>query len=371
MTFKKFGRARVFGSTARAAFAVLALSAGCAKPRSSSDDGGSPGRYLYVASGLCQAGANTTFSTTTSSNIVFRINADTGNRDMTIADYNGISGESPVGVVDFDADHILVAVEKTGARRIEKVERRLNGARSNFSTDTAAFSAALLDMKKSKDGGVFVSRTNGVALISAAGTTQVASFVTGNAGGTCGATNAKYASLSVTDLGHLVALNSENGDNQIGILKGGPTCLAGTSPTPGNAYLTASAFVRGHGQLIVAAAGNTAAATMNTLSVYDVTETPTSATLGSPTVLYDTSGFPATYPYQLYAISAIAYDPVTGHLYVASANQIAANIATAGNYIIEKFAYDPATKTLTRIGTVPFYTSGVDTKCISSLFVGN
>ena len=73
-----------------------------------------PPRYLYVASGACQAGAGvTTFSPTTASNLVFRVDLSTGQRESIIADYNASpasSGDTPVGVVEWDSDRLAVLV---------------------------------------------------------------------------------------------------------------------------------------------------------------------------------------------------------------------------------------------------------------------
>ena len=78
--------------------------------------------------------------------------------------------------------------------------------------------------------------------------------------------------------------------------------------------------------------------------------------------------------YSLYNISSMYLDASTNTLYVATAISTATTVV---NYAIEKFTYDPAqlgvdnTKVLTRVGTGPFYNYGVDTKCISSMFIGN
>lgn len=327
-------------------------------------------RYLYVASGLCQAGANTTFTSTSASQIVYRVNTSTGARDMTLADYNVVA-ESPVGLVDFDNGNILVAVEKAGARRIEKVEKKVNGARSNFNTDTVALANVLLGMARRPDGGLYVSRTNGVALISNSGTTQVSSYIAGTSGNaTCGTANTKYSAVLSTSQGHLVYLNSKANDNKVSIVRSGPTCLAGTTPANAAAVMTTAVWIPGAKQIIAAVSNTTTTADQNALYVYDVTEDATTASMGAATKIYDLNLYPGTYPFQLYAVSAMAYDEADNSLYIATSNQVAANIPTAGAlYQIEKFKYDSTAKTLTRVGSVPFYPPSVDTKCISSMIV--
>lgn len=339
-----------------------------------------PSRFLYVSSGLCQAGLNTTFTAVSSSNVVYRVNLETGQRDMILADYNSVSGESPVGIVDYDTDHLLVAIEKSTGRRIEKLQKRLNGLRSNFSTDSAgALQTALLSMARGPDGTIYLSRTAAISAISSGGTTISASFLSNNIGGgagACGTTNAKYSSVAVTSLGHLVVMNSENNDNKIAIVKNGSTCLAGQTPTPTNALSTAAVWIPGANQIIAGYSGPGAAViadNISTLQVYDVTETasPAAATLSAPTEIYDTADYPGISSTLLFAVPAMTYDSETGFLYVASANRATSNnITTAGNYVIEKFSYNPSTKTLQRVGSEPFYQSGVDTRCISSMFIG-
>mgnify|MGYP003596711712 CR=1 FL=1 len=45
-------------------------------------------KYLYVASGACYSGTgNTTFTTATASNLVYRLNTSSGVKDLSIADY--------------------------------------------------------------------------------------------------------------------------------------------------------------------------------------------------------------------------------------------------------------------------------------------
>lgn len=357
--------------------AVLTVTAvlGCAKPPED-EAVSSATKYLYVASGACQAGNNTTFSATTASNIVYRVNVSNGHREDVIADYAGTSGDTPVGLLDFDADNILVLVERNYARRIEKIKRDgRDGARTSFYQD--AGTTVLTSMAKAPNGSIFFSRTASVGQIDANGVVLNSTFVAANAGAAaCGTANSKYSSIAVTDAGHLVYLNSANNANRVGIIRAGPTCLAGidgpanSATAANNASASALVWIPGAKQVIASYAGTTTAANINSLYVYDVTEDATTASLSAGTVLYDTAGYSATYPYRLYAISALAYDADAKKLYVASANQVSTNIATSGNYIIERFDYDPAAKKITRDGSAPFYASGFDTKCISAMFVG-
>lgn len=351
---------------------------GCAKPPEDAEPASlGPKRYLYVSSGLCQSGQNTTFTATTAANVVYRVNLATGERETNsfIADYNKLPasfGDTPVGIAPFDDEHILVLVERTGARRIEKVERKENGNRSTFSADPAALSNTLTSLVPTLGGSFFVSRIDGTAKISITGSTQQAAFSVSNLGGSCGTANAKHASIRSTARGHLLYINSVASNNRLGIIKnsgGSGACLAATAAPQTGSFTSALEYIPSASQVIVAYSGNTSTNDINSLYVYDITEDGTTASLSAGTQIYDAFENPATYPYLLYGVSAMTFDPEESALYVATA--ITANATLANyNYAIEKFIYDPGQKTLTRVGNQPFYNYGGDTKCISSMFVG-
>src|ERR1700743_2758804 len=90
--------------------AVCCVIAGtsCKKKDDLSDDVSTlaTGKHLFVASGVCYAGAgNTTFTNLTASNIVYAVDLTTGSREGILADYNSTPsnyGDSPVGLVSAD-----------------------------------------------------------------------------------------------------------------------------------------------------------------------------------------------------------------------------------------------------------------------------
>lgn len=337
-----------------------------------------PPKYLYVASGLCQAGQNTTFTATTASNLVYRLAVETGQRADTgaLADYNKLPasfGETPVSIAPFDDDHLLVLVEKAGARKVEKVSKSVDAPRVTLTSDTGLLANTLTRLVPGVGSSFVVARVNGMGLMTSMGLTAQANFVTNNPGAPCGTSNAKYASIQVTKEGHILFVNSAANNNRIGVIRktgGTASCLSGLNAPQTGAWPTAIQYIASANQVLVAYAGNTTLDDINSIYVYDLTEDATSATLSNPVQVYDASEFPGTYPYLLYGISAMAHDSESGHLYLATA--ITANSALANfNYVIEKFTYDPTTKSLTRIGDAPFYGYGADTKCISEMFVGH
>lgn len=344
----------------------------CAKPPDDPTANGAS-RYLYMSSGMCQAGSNTTFTTLTASNRVIRINLNTGLTDSILADYNSppaTTGDSPVGIAPFDSDNIMVVIERSGARRLEKVPKSAYATRIPFSNDTtSALTNTLLGMVKTPDNGYIISRTNGTAKISSSGLTQVATFMTNNPGGSCGTANNKYAALAATSFGHLFFANSAASNNKIGIIKNsGSTCLGGLAAPSATAFPSAAVFIPGYEQIIVAYAGSAVTTDLNSLYVYSVTEDANTASLSAGTKIYDAASYPGTYPYLLYGVSAMAFDATDNSLYVATAITTTTKVA---QYNIEKFTYDPVNKTLVRSSSPPFISYSLDTKCISGLFVDN
>lgn len=329
--------------------------------------------YLYVAAGQCYSGGNTTFSTTTASNIVYRINLLNGTRDITVADYNAFpasAGDSPVGLVNWDAENVLVLIENsTAGRRIEKVPKRQSADRSVFTTSTAILSGVLRGLLKTSDGGLLVSKSTSIEKISSSGVRIGAPYIGANLGATCGTATTLMSSISTLTNGKVIFTHAAASNNRLGIISSSgymaaTDCLAAQAAPTATSFPTASVYLPEYKQLIVAYAGTTVGTGVNSVYVYDIDETAN--TISNATKIYDASLFPGTYSYLLYGISSMAYDSKTGSLYVATSTTTA---TTVPNYVIEKLSYDAAAKTLTRGLSSPFYNYGVDTKCISAIFV--
>lgn len=325
-------------------------------------------KYLYISTGACQAGQNTTFTTATATNRVYRVSTVTGQLDRIIADYTSVpatTGDSPVSIAPYDESSLLVLVERTGARRVEKVSKDGSTDRSSLTTDASLLSNALLEMTPIKTGGFYISKTNAIAKMSSAGISQATTFVNNAPGGACGAANNKYAAIESTLLGHLFFVNSVASNNRMGIiLNSGTTCLAGLPAPQATAYPSAVLRIPDRNQFLVAYAGNTTTADINSIQVYDVTETASTASISAPTKIYDYAGINSSFA--LYAIPYMAFDPSDNSLYVATA---ISNATTVVNYNIEKFSYDPDTKTLTKPVAALFRPYSLDSKCISGMFV--
>lgn len=337
-------------------------------------------KFLYVSSGACYSGAgNTTFTNLTSSNLIYRLNLDTGAKDATIADYSsGASnvGDSPASVAGVDANYIYALVENTttaSLRRVDKIEKKQNGQRFTFSNNITAFNVQLRQLKILASGDLLIAKNTGLEYITVANARIGAPFINPTAAPCTPAVTLMTDMVTLSN-GKIVFLHANASQNKFGLYgtAGGTTCSTAQAAPNTGSFPTAAVYDKVNKVLIVSYAGNSTATDINSIYAYSINETTNA--VGTAVKLYDANLYPATYPYLLYGISAMTLDPTTNSLYVATANSTATTIT---NYAIEKFTYSFAqigvdnTKVLTRVGTTPFYPHGGDTKCISSLEVSD
>lgn len=358
---------------------LLLFNSGCVKTPESNVDATSSSRYLYVAAGACYSGNNTTFSNTTSSNLIYRVNTETAAVDMTLADYFSSpanTGDSPASIVNNDSDSIYALVENTtttGLRRIERIEKSQNGIRTTFSNNVTAMNARVRDLFKLSNGDMAVSKSSAIEYFTAANARIGAPFINPTAAPCNTSTTLISKVLSLAN-GKYVFLHAAAGQNRIGIYTttGGTTCAAAQAAPTANAYPSAAFYDAANAKLFVAYSGNATTTDLNSIYAYSVDETTNAIT--APEKIYDASLYSSTYSYLLYGISDMSYDAATNSVYIATAISTA---TTMVNYAIEKFTYDAAqigvdnTQVLTRVGTTPFFNYGNDTKCISKMFVAD
>lgn len=347
----------------------------------------SSSRYLYVASGACYSGGgNTAFSNTTSSNLVYRINLSTGIKDITIADYNSSpsqAGDSPVGIASIDSENLYVLVENTtaGARRIERIAKASDGSRALFSNNTTALSVALRGLHLLTNGDLLINKNTAIEKISAANVrvTKGANAYVNAPAAPCATSTTLMSKVSTLSNQFIVFLHAATSQNRFGFVKPEGYAAAGDC-TPAQAAPTALAFPVAtaydavNSKLLVAYAGSTLNADINSIYAYSITETASSVTVGAANKIYDANAYPTTYPYLLYGISEMVLDPVDNKLYIATAINTATTVV---NYAIEKFSYDATqigvsnSSVLTRSGSTPFYDYGGDTKCIADMIIAD
>jgi hypothetical protein len=331
-----------------------------------------PPKYLYVAAGACYSGSNTTFTSTTSSNLVYRLKLATGQKDTAFADYYSApanAGDSPINVIEQDADNLMVLIENTtSGRRIEKFPKTPNPNRSIFTSNTTMLSAALKFLLKTSDGGFLVSKGAGTEKMTSQGVRLGAPYIGTNLGATCGATITNISSLATNPSNKIFFTHAAAGQNRFGVLSpNGYTvaadCLAAQAAPDVNAFPTAITYIASTNQVLVAYAGNALTTKYNSIYVYDFNDTTN--VISNPVMIYDSATY-TTAGYLLYGISSMTFDADNSTLYVSTA---ISNATTVVNYAIEKLTYDSTAKTLTRATTTPFYNYGNDTKCISGLVV--
>lgn len=347
----------------------------CAKKKSVSEEAStSNSGYLYVSTGMCYSGNNTTFNATTSSNLVFRLNGDTGQRDLIIADYGqppSQLGDTPVDLYPGEDNNLWVLVENATAaiRRVDLVTKSNYGSRVSPLFNATAFASALRSLLVLPGGDFLIARTAAIELVTAGSVRIGAPYINPTAA-PCNTSNTGLTRVLRLPGGKYLFAHGAAAQNRIGIMgvAGGTTCLAGQAAPIAGAYPTALVYDEENSYAIVGYAGNVTTNNINSIYAYSIDETLN--TISNAQEIYDRFEYPATYNYHLYGISAMALDPVNQYLYVASA---ISDAATTVNYKIEKFSYHPELigveneSVLQRVTSVPFYNYGSDTKCVSDL----
>jgi hypothetical protein len=337
------------------------------------------GRYLYVATGVCYSGNNTTFSNTTSTNQVYRLNLNTGVKEV-IADYfkaPSNAGDSPTGLANINSNEIYVLVENATTatlRRVERVRKAVDGQRSIFSNNTTALSAPLRAISLLANGDMLISKNTAIEYLTAANARVGAPFISAT-GAPCNTSTTIVPKILTLKNGKIVFTHATANQNRIGIFAttGGTTCEAAqTAPVNASSFTTAMVYDSVNEKLLVAFAGNAATTDFNAIYSYNINETVPS--FSSPQKVYDLAQYPGIYPNLLYGISAMAYDSANGHIYIASTITTA---TTAVNYAIYRFNYNPTqigvdnTKVLQNPSGIPFYDYGSDTRCIADMMIAD
>lgn len=348
------------------------------------DSGGSgSGRYLYVASGLCQAGTSmTTYTAANASNLVYRIDMGSGQRDMILADYWGAGSipgtDTPTGVTDWDADHVGVLIGSTNPR-VEIVAKSPLGTRQILNLlqgNSTVVTATPKQIYKNSDGTFFITRSSAIEKIGTSLGRATGSVYVGN----CGAGTPVYSSMALGNDGRILVTGSTSTMKTFSVPSAGlstGTCST-VQAAPASTTTTSVVYDKASHKALVAYAASTAGDKYNAIAAYDVDDT--TGAFSNEIFIYNSFEYPGVFPYILHGISAMAYDSATKNLYVATVNTITANATTGGaSYVIEKFSFDASqvtaltrAKALTRVSTngLPFYNYGGDTKCISQMSVG-
>ncbi|MGZ3742814.1 MAG: hypothetical protein ACXVB1_10605 [Pseudobdellovibrionaceae bacterium] len=338
---------------------ILIFTSSC-QQKTASDSLSSPTQYLYIQSGGCFAPTGLTASN--ASKTISRINLNTGVIDKTIADYTANLTDIPVAIAPYDDDNLYVLVENTGGRRIEILNKK-TAATTNFLTNSTALSAVVRTLTFGSDGTFLVSKSSAIerfASNKARLPSSTTPFMSAPAGTCATSTNAITATAFTTagDILYAHAFSGASLNNRIGMTTGSTsaasTCYQGVAAPTTASYPTAMIYISSMNDLLVAYSSSTLA--NNQIWQYTVDENAHTLTAAATASYTDTS--------VINGPTAMAYDSTTGYVYIANGTTGFANS-------IEKFSFDPTTKALTRVGTVPFSLPTVNHNCINSMYIGN
>lgn len=347
-----------------------------------------PERHLYLSTGACYSGAGiTTFSNTTSTNKVYRVSlADGKMPEPKLADYldsKSQIGDTPVGIVNHDLNSLYVLVQNAaaGTKRVERLLKGDNLSRTTVTNSTSIFNANLRSISKTVNGDLLISESTGIERVNGIDFSRISNgtnpYIRSPAA-PCATSTTLITRAGALSNKMIYFLHAAASQNRIGFVKAsgyfasGDCTLAEPAPVA-TAYPTASVYDSTNEVLIVAyGGGGSTTVGVNSIYAYKLNVTSNSVTINSRDKIYDQTQFPAVYGFQLFGISAMALDPQTNHLYVATTTTTA---TTAAGYRVEKLKYSPSaigtsnSTVLSRASSNIFLPHSSDTKCVSDLFV--
>jgi hypothetical protein len=246
-------------------------------------------KYLYVASGTTYAGLGTVMATPSNTIVRYKEN---GGFDSVIVDYSNFPGDTPVDMVNYDDNFLLVLVENASGRRIDKVAKNGTGF-ATFLSNSTALSAQLRSMFATIDGGWIVSKGTALEKFSSNKSrvlSGAASYVNAPAG-TCATSTTLIPRTLQGPSGTIVYLHAAaTPNNKIGLIKTSgyavvADCLSSQTGPTVNHYPTAG-MILSTGRLLVSYSNTTGP--VNEIYTYPITATAISAgasAFNNPSVL--------------------------------------------------------------------------------------
>jgi hypothetical protein len=320
----------------------------CGSLKNPDSSSGSGTTYLYVASGTTYAGNGVVMATP--SNTVVRYTTD-GTFDSVVMDYTNSPGDTPVGLVDYDSDSLLVLIENASGRRIDLVAKDGSG-NSTFLTNSTALSAQMRDIFPTFDGGFLVSKTTAIEKFSAGKariTIGANPYVSAPAGSCATSTTLISRVVQGPSDNIIYAHAAASPNNKIGMISSSgysatTNCITAVTGPTANHYPT-SLLMQSSSTLFVAYNNTTG-------PVYEIDSYPVTATsIGSATQIYSDLSV-------LQGITSMVMLP-DGSIAVAS-------MASTFN-TIEQFTYSSGT--LTHVGSTPLIPASVYTRSVSAMLV--
>jgi hypothetical protein len=311
-------------------------------------------KLLYVASGTCYAGGVTT---STGSSTIAAFDVTDGRLERVVVDYNTLSpGDTPIGITEYDANRILVLVENASGRRIDLVNKN-GSAIVTYLVNATAMGSAVRSITKLSDNSLLISKSSAIEKFSSgkARVTQGANPYVNAPGLGCATSTTLISSVASLPNGKIVfAHAAATPNNKLGMISASgyattADCLT-SQAAPATTALPTALLYHSSGKLLAAFGSTTSAS--NSVQAYDVDQTAN--TISSATTAF----FDAAV---INGPSAIAEDPRTGDVFVANGN-------SAFNSI-EKFAFAPTTKALSRQAGPPFLGTQIYTRCVTDMKV--
>ena len=311
-------------------------------------------KYLYVASGSCYAGGA---ALATPANMISKLDLETGALVSTVIDYNSFNpGDSPIDMVEYDADRILVLVENTAGRRIDMVNKDGSGA-AIYLANATALSGVLRAMVFLSDFSLLVSKSTAIEKFnSAKARVMMGAVPFVNAPlGACAASNVLISSLSVFPNGKILYTHAgATPNNRFGLISAtgyasAADCLAALTGPATTALPTAS-LIHSSGRTLISYGSATAASN----SIQDYLVDSGANTISAASVAWSDNSI-------VNGPSAMTEEPESTDVFVA-------NSASTFN-TIERFSYDPAARLLTRTGNITYRSPTIYSRCVTRMKV--
>lgn len=317
-----------------------------------------PPKYLYIASGLCYGGDATANAVSAGSNTITRYNLNSGSFDSVVFDYNALgSGDQPASILDHGADELLVLIENTGSRRVDRLDKK-TGEIQNYLTNSN-LAAVMRHLTQLADGSFLISKSSAIEKFNenkSRITSGASPFINAPAG-QCATSTTLISGVTELPSGFIAYTHaSTTPKNRWGVIKStgyasAVDCLSGITMATTTALPTALIAADGTNDVLVASGSSTSASNF----IYSYQVDPTTGLISNPNPAFTDFSY-------ISAPSAMIQDTSTGDIYVASARAYLNSI--------EKMSYDSTTRTLTRVSPT-FIGNSIYTRCVSGMAIGN
>ncbi len=270
-------------------------------------------------------------------------------------DYNTFStGDTPVSIVEYDSERLLVLVENTGGRRVDLI-RKDGTTSAAFLINSTALTGVVRSLVKLSDTSLLISKSSAIEKFapSKSRVTQGANPYVNAPAGSCATSTTLISSMAVLSSSKILyAHAAATPNNKIGLIAATGYSVAGDCLTsvaaPTTLALPTSVLMHSTGKLLVAYGSTTSGS--NFIYSYDVNDSTN--TINGPISAFNDFAI-------VNGPSSMTEDTVTGNVYVANGN-------SAYN-TIEKFSYDSTTKLLSRLSVQPFVSPQIYTRCVSDM----